>query len=136
MAANSQRIREIEALIGRIEASRRSAGAEISSLRAKLDAPRRAKKHLLQFTSKNPIPVFGGMLGAGFLLSRFRRRPKPAKRKRGVLGFILGAIFAALKPTLMRILTAELRKSLLKSFDARRSAMRPVAPTRSATTLS
>lgn len=64
------------------------------------------------------------MAGAGFLISRFKRRPKETKRKRGIIGFLLGAVFAAIKPSLMRMITAELRKSLNNHLQQRKFASR------------
>ncbi len=130
MAANHQRRREIEALIRRIESSRLSLGGEVRSLRAKLKAPKRWKQKLVRAVSRNPLATFGGMAGAGLLLSRLRRRPKAAKRKRGVAGFILGAAFAALKPTLTRFATNELRKYLVKHYMSRRTTATSPAPAR------
>ncbi|GAA5484405.1 hypothetical protein [Haloferula sargassicola] len=113
----------------RIEASRRSLGTEVQSLKSKLHAPSRVVSRVRKTAKRQPLALIGGTVGAGFLLSRLRRRkPKMEKRKRGVVGFLLGALFAALKPTLMRLLTSQVRRSLIHYMKHRRLALPGPAP--------
>lgn len=104
MARNAQK----EALIARLEDSRRHLGSELGSLREKLDVPRRVRTHI----AKNPLLWFGGSAGAGLVASRllrFPRRKKDAKKK-SLIAMLVPLVFSLSKPWIRKVATREIQR--------------------------
>lgn len=115
MAQPTPTPQQAEALIARLEASRRDAGRELGELRRKLDVPARLRSSL----ASRPGVWMGGSLGAGFALSRvlksLLRRPKKAAPSTGWMALLLGTLVAAAKPLLRDLALREVRRRFLPS---------------------
>lgn len=99
---------ETQALIERLEASRRRLGGEIHALRSKLDVPARLK----QGVGRHPWLWFGLSAAGGVTLSRLLRRPKRDRKTRGsgLLRRLLPMLFTLLKPWLTTLLAREIQR--------------------------
>lgn len=101
---------ETQALIDRIEASRRRLGGEIASLRSKLDVPARVRRQV----ARRPWLWFGVSAGLGLAASRLlRRRNRGKKRRRGIVRLLLPLLVGVLKPWLRTLVMRQVRQRLL-----------------------
>lgn len=101
---------ETQALIDRIEASRRHLGPEIIGLREKLDVPKQLKRKIRQ----KPWLWFGGSAAAGLLVTLVLRRPRRAKkRKSPLLQLLMPAALAILKPWLKSLAIREVQRRFM-----------------------
>lgn len=101
---------ETQALIDRIEASRRHLGHEVASLREKLDVPKQLKLRI----ARKPWLWFGGSAAAGLLVTLLLRRPRRSKkRKSTLLRLMMPAVLALLKPWLKSLATREIQRRFL-----------------------
>lgn len=106
MARNS----ETQALIDRIEASRRHLGDEVLVLREKFDVPKQLRRRIAQ----KPWLWFGGSAAAGLLATLVLRRPRRSKkRKSALLRLLMPAVLAILKPWLKSLATREIQRRFL-----------------------
>lgn len=102
------RVTEKEALIRRLEESRRGMGRQVKSLQHALDIPARLKEQV----KKHPLAVFGGSAAGGWVVSKILRRPKksaPAVKK-GFWGIVIPFILSVLKPVLQNLLIREVQR--------------------------
>lgn len=101
---------ETQALIERIEASRRNLGHEVIGLREKLDVPKQLKRKIRQ----KPWLWFGGSAAAGLLVTLVLRRPRRVKkRKSPLLQLLMPAALAILKPWLKSLATREVQRRFM-----------------------
>ena len=109
---------EIQRLIRQSEHARGVLGGEIRGLKRKLDVPARLKDSL----KSHPTGWLGGSLVAGMFTSLlFRRKGKRVKeaekKKKTVVGFLLGLAFSALRPFLKVWLAGQLKNFVASKFD-------------------
>lgn len=105
MARNS----ETQALIERIESSRRHLGHEVVGLREKLDFPKQLKRRVV----RNPWLLFGASATGGLILSRLIFRPRRDKKRRsGMPRLLMATLPAILKPLIKSLLNREIQRRL------------------------
>ncbi len=101
---------ETQALIDRIEASRRRLGGEIVGLKAKLNLPAQFRKQI----ARRPWLSFGASAAGGLLLAGILRRPRRQKKRRSrLVKWATPALLALLKPWLRSVVTRELQRRFL-----------------------
>ena len=112
MAEESAEKRRVnEALLRRIEASRKLLGDDIAELKEKVNIPKQIKRKIGGSVMDHPMGWFGGAAGAGFLASRLfkRRGPKGAQKKNRRLA-IFSILLTLLRPLIEKVITSELQR--------------------------
>jgi hypothetical protein len=116
MAAKPQISPEITRLVQAGELARARLGREVAAVRQALSVPAAA----VQSLRTHPIRWLGGVLGTGFAATLvFRRKPRPARKPRGLPVLLLGWLAAAARPIIKTWLTAQLKQVLATRFTAK-----------------
>lgn len=97
---------QTQALIDRLEASRRRLGGEVVALKARLNVPAQIKRQV----ARRPWAWFGASAGVGLIASRLLRRPRRDKRRKGVVRFLAPTLLTLAKPWLKTLLLREIQR--------------------------